>query len=131
MTYLLAIPLALAIPTLLTLAVLYARAVRQGASERVRAAEAVSSATEVGGKLRASEEQRARLAKAVARGKRRLRELQEYWIRVGDPAAVRRYLDDLLQDPDGDEDGDATHPGPVPDWVTTDPGGGDSDDDPV
>jgi hypothetical protein len=118
MTYLLAIPLALAIPTLLTLAVLYARAVRQGASERVRAAEGALELGRVGGELRVSQARSERRRLVIARLEREIRELEDEYDRVGDPALLRRGLDNMLQGADSDEDEGSPPAGPVPNWAT-------------
>ena len=129
MAYVLGIALAGTIPVLLTLAVLYVRAGHESASERLRRGEAELELAECGAKLRASEEQRKRLSKAVARYSREIQELEEYCINVGDADAVRRRLSDLLSAAPADRDGDEAGPsaGPVPDWVTAPADSGDRD----
>jgi septal ring factor EnvC (AmiA/AmiB activator) len=127
MTYILGIALAGCVPVLLTLAVLYVRAGHQSASERLRRGEAELALARRGAELRASQEQRERLARAVARYAREIREIEEECINVGDADAVRRRLSDLLQAaPEGDQDPVlGTSDGPVPTWATAEP---DSDD---
>ena len=129
MAYVLGIALAGTIPVLLALAVLYVRAGHQSASERLRRGETELELAECGAQLRASQEQRARLSKAVARYSREIQELEEYCINVGDADAVRRRLSDLLQAAPADSDGDTpgASSGPVPDWATADADSGDRD----
>jgi len=129
MTYILGISLAACIPTLITLSVLYVRAGHESASERLRRGEAELDLARCGAELRASEEQRARLSKAIARYSRELKELQEYCITVGDADAVRRRLDDMLSPSTegGQGAGDGTAGGPVPDWAAPDATGSTDD----
>ena len=82
----LALALAGAVGVLTTFAVLYARAVRGEATESSERARASIDLAALRADLAASQEQRARLVKAVARYSREMRELQEYWISVGDDA---------------------------------------------
>ena len=118
---------AAAIPGLLTLAILYARAVRSEASERVLRGQDPFLLAKSGQELKASQEQRERLRLAVARYSREIQELEEYCLSVGDVAAVRKRLSDLLQTSgEGGEGASAPAPdSPVPDWATTDPDSGD------
>ena len=122
MTYILGISLAACIPALLTLSVLYVRAGHESASERLLRGEAELRLAQAGASLQASEGQRARLALAVARYSREIRELEEFCVTVGDAPAVARRLNNLLSAPaeDSDSPGPGAPSGPVPAWVSPD-----------
>ena len=130
MSYLLAWCVAVSVPAVVTLAGVCVWLARAGASDSVKRAEAEQTLERVGAKLRGSQEQRQRLGVALARYKREIRDLEEYATRTGDPAAIRRHLDDILQ-AHSDED-DPDHPNdpgdsPLPAGGATDADRGDQD----